>query len=159
MTAQPTKAMVLAAGLGLRMRPITDQIPKPLIEVAGRTLLDRALDRLEAAGVESAVVNAHYLADAIVRHMRGRKAPAITISREELVSQPLPFGRGETVVTEQAQVQVEEQTSKVLLLPASASLSDVVKALNAVGATPSDLLAILQAMKAAGALKADLEVI
>jgi flagellar P-ring protein precursor FlgI len=84
---------------------------------------------------------------------------SITISREELVSQPLPFGRGETVVTEQAQVQVEEQSSKVLLLPASASLSDVVKALNAVGATPSDLLAILQAMKAAGALKADLEVI
>ncbi len=84
---------------------------------------------------------------------------SITISREEFVSQPLPFGRGETVVTEQAQVQVEEQSSKVLLLPASASLSDVVKALNAVGATPSDLLAILQAMKAAGALKADLEVI
>ena len=67
--------------------------------------------------------------------------------------------KGETVVTEEAQIQVQEQTSKVLLIPASASLSDVVKALNAVGATPSDLLAILQAMKAAGALKADLEVI
>jgi N-acetyl-alpha-D-muramate 1-phosphate uridylyltransferase len=83
MTDVPRKAMVLAAGLGLRMRPITDQLPKPLIEVAGRTLLDRALDRLEAAGVEQAVVNAHYLADAIVRHLRSRDAPAITISREE----------------------------------------------------------------------------
>ncbi len=84
---------------------------------------------------------------------------SISISREQQVSQPLPFSQGETVVTEQAQVQVQEQTSKVMLVPASASLSDVVKALNAVGATPSDLLAILQAMKAAGALKADLEVI
>jgi len=84
---------------------------------------------------------------------------SITISREQQVSQPGAFSPGQTVVTEQAQVQVQEQTSKVLLIPASASLSDVVKALNAVGATPSDLLAILQALKAAGALKADLEVI
>jgi flagellar P-ring protein precursor FlgI len=84
---------------------------------------------------------------------------SITISREQQVSQPRPFSQGETVVTEEAQVQVQEQTSKVLLIPASASLNDVVKALNAVGATPSDLLAILQAMKAAGALKAELEVI
>ena len=84
---------------------------------------------------------------------------SISITREQQVSQPLPFSQGQTVVTEQAQVQVQEQTSKVLLIPATASLSDVVKALNAVGATPSDLLAILQAMKAAGALKADLEVI
>ena len=84
---------------------------------------------------------------------------SISITREQQVSQPLPFSQGQTVVTEQAQVQVQEQTSKVLLIPTTASLSDVVKALNAVGATPSDLLAILQAMKAAGALKADLEVI
>ena len=84
---------------------------------------------------------------------------SISIQREQQVSQPLPFGQGRTVVTEEAQIQVQEQTSKVMLIPASASLSDVVKALNAVGATPSDLLAILQAMKAAGALKAELEVI
>jgi flagellar P-ring protein FlgI len=84
---------------------------------------------------------------------------SISITREQQVSQPLPFSQGQTVVTEQAQVEVQEQTSKVLLIPTTASLSDVVKALNAVGATPSDLLAILQAMKAAGALKADLEVI
>jgi len=83
MSGVPKQAMVLAAGLGLRMRPITDKLPKPLIEVAGRTLLDRALDRLQDAGVERAVVNAHYLAEAIVRHLRPRRAPALTISREE----------------------------------------------------------------------------
>jgi len=54
----PRRAMVLAAGLGIRMRPITDERPKPLIEVAGRTMLDRALDRLHAFGIERAVVNA-----------------------------------------------------------------------------------------------------
>jgi flagellar P-ring protein FlgI len=85
---------------------------------------------------------------------------SITISQQPIVSQPEPFSRqGNTVVVPQAQVEVSEQPSKVLLLPASVSLSDVVKALNAVGATPTDLLAILQAMKAAGALKAELEVI
>jgi MurNAc alpha-1-phosphate uridylyltransferase len=75
--------MVLAAGLGLRMRPITDKLPKPLIEVAGRTLLDRALDRLEDTGVESAVVNVHYLGPAIERHLKQRAKPSIAISREE----------------------------------------------------------------------------
>jgi flagellar P-ring protein precursor FlgI len=84
---------------------------------------------------------------------------SITIRREPVVSQPGAFSEGRTVITEQAQVEVKEEPSKVLLLPASASLSDVVKALNAVGATPTDLLAILQAMKAAGALKAELEII
>lgn len=72
----PRHAMVLAAGLGLRMRPLSAQRPKPLIEVAGRSLLDRVLDRLEAAGVTDIVVNAHYLADRIVDHVGSRNRSA-----------------------------------------------------------------------------------
>jgi MurNAc alpha-1-phosphate uridylyltransferase len=75
--------MVLAAGLGLRLRPITASIPKPLVEVGGRTLLDRALDHLEAAGVARAVVNAHYLAEKIEAHLKPRSRPAVTVSRED----------------------------------------------------------------------------
>jgi flagellar P-ring protein precursor FlgI len=84
---------------------------------------------------------------------------SISISREPEVSQPNAFSRGETVITDKAQVEIRQDKSKVLLISASASLNDVVKALNAVGATPIDLLAILQAMKAAGALKAEMEII
>jgi flagellar P-ring protein precursor FlgI len=83
----------------------------------------------------------------------------VTITSEPKVSQPAPLSRGETVVTQQAQIEIKEEKSGLVLLPGSASLNDVVKALNAVGATPQDLLAILQAMKAAGALRAELEVI
>jgi MurNAc alpha-1-phosphate uridylyltransferase len=64
------------------MRPITDTLPKPLIKIAGRTMLDRMLDKLAAAGVERAVVNVHYLADQIERHLAGRKQPKIAISDE-----------------------------------------------------------------------------
>lgn len=78
----PKTAMVLAAGLGTRMRPITDRIPKPLVEIAGRTLLDRGLDRLQEAGVETAVVNVHHLGDQIVRHAQSRAVPRILISDE-----------------------------------------------------------------------------
>lgn len=78
----PTHAMVLAAGLGVRMRPITDTLPKPLVQVAGETMLDRALDKLAAAGVERAVVNTHYLADQIADHVKGRETPKITLSHE-----------------------------------------------------------------------------
>ncbi|MCC7549041.1 MAG: flagellar basal body P-ring protein FlgI [Burkholderiales bacterium] len=84
---------------------------------------------------------------------------SISISREPQVSQPGAFSGGETVVTDQTSVEIRQDKAQVLHLPATVSLNEVVKALNAVGATPLDLLAILQAMKAAGALKADLEVI
>ena len=67
--------MVLAAGLGKRMRPITDTLPKPLVKVAGKTLLDWGLDSLAEAGVEKAVVNVHYLPDQIVAHVAAREAP------------------------------------------------------------------------------------
>lgn len=70
--AVPATAMVMAAGLGKRMRPLTATRPKPLVEVAGKPLLDHALDRLRAAGVRKAVVNVHYLADALEAHLRNR---------------------------------------------------------------------------------------
>lgn len=65
----PRTAMVMAAGLGKRMRPLTATRPKPLIEVGGKALLDHVFDRLHAAGVERAVVNVHYLADALEAHL------------------------------------------------------------------------------------------
>lgn len=91
----PKVAMVLAAGLGLRMRPLTLHRPKPLIPVGGRTLLDHALDRLQAAGVEKAVVNAHYKGDMIAAHLAERAGahagPALVLSMEDV---PLETGGG-----------------------------------------------------------------
>ena len=78
----PRTAMVLAAGLGTRMLPLTDTKPKPLVEVAGKPLLDHVLDRLLDAGVECAVVNVHYLAEQIVAHVATRRRPRVTISDE-----------------------------------------------------------------------------
>ena len=79
---RPTRAMVLAAGIGKRMRPVTATTPKPLVEVAGRALIDYGLDRLQAAGVEEAVVNVHYLADLMEFHLTKCRAPKITVSDE-----------------------------------------------------------------------------
>jgi len=82
MTTAPKRAMVLAAGLGTRMRPFNGQLPKPLVRVGGKTLIDYVLDRLAAQGVERAVVNVHHLADQIERHLAQRRQPKIVISDE-----------------------------------------------------------------------------
>jgi len=78
----PKRAIVLAAGLGTRMRAYNGSIPKPLIPVGGKALIDHALDRLADAGVERAVVNVHHLADALEQHLASRKRPHIVISDE-----------------------------------------------------------------------------
>ncbi len=82
MSKRPHTAMVLAAGLGTRMRPLTDTVPKPLVVLAGRTLLDHALDRLADAGIRRAVVNVHYRADQIETHLKARTRPEIVVSDE-----------------------------------------------------------------------------
>src|SRR3954467_14700135 len=82
MPVKPARAMVLAAGLGLRMRPLTETMPKPLVPVAGRPLLDHVLDRLADAGVSEAVVNVHYLPDQIIEHTARRTHPRVVISDE-----------------------------------------------------------------------------
>ena len=82
-TPAPTTAMVLAAGLGTRMRPLTDDRPKALVELAGRSLIDHVLDRLAGAGVDRAVVNVHWFADRLEGHLAARgRGPAIAISDE-----------------------------------------------------------------------------
>ena len=78
----PKTAMVFAAGLGKRMRPITDTTPKPLVQVAGRALIDHCLDRLAVNGVERAIVNVHWRADQIEAHLARRRSPEILISDE-----------------------------------------------------------------------------
>lgn len=84
---------------------------------------------------------------------------SIVINTEPVVSQPNPLSGGQTVVSQTSQIDIKKEPGQVMLLKAGASLAEVVKALNAIGATPQDLLAILQAMKAAGSLRAELEII
>jgi MurNAc alpha-1-phosphate uridylyltransferase len=74
--------MVLAAGRAERMRPISDTLPKALVKVAGRSLIDRALDALAETGVEECVVNTHHLADQLAAHLAARRAPRIVLSPE-----------------------------------------------------------------------------
>lgn len=103
MTIMPDAVMVFAAGLGTRMRPITETIPKPLVKVAGKALIDHALDLFADAGVERAIVNVHYLADQIEAHLATREKPRIQISDERArlldqgggIRKVLPAFRGE----------------------------------------------------------------
>jgi len=90
----PKTAMVLAAGLGTRMRPLTDNQPKALVEVGGKALIDHMLDRLGDAGVERAVVNVHAFADKLVDHLQGYRGLEIAISDERSHPRPLETGGG-----------------------------------------------------------------
>ena len=84
---------------------------------------------------------------------------SVTIGADTSVSQPAPGSRGATVVTQNPSVEIKKDPGKVLMVKGGASLAEVVKALNSIGATPQDLLAIMQALKASGSLRADLEII
>ena len=108
MAATIQSALVLAAGLGKRMRPLTATRPKPLVRVAGRALIDHAFDRLEAAGVPHVVVNAHYLADALESHVRAqRRSFGIAVSDERAMlletggglAHALPLLAGDPILT------------------------------------------------------------
>ncbi|HEY1474799.1 MAG TPA: nucleotidyltransferase family protein [Pseudolabrys sp.] len=94
MAATPKTAMVLSAGLGTRMRPLTEKMPKPLVEIGGKALIDHVLDRLTETNVERAVVNVHHFAEQIERHLATRKKPRIVISDER----GLLLGTGGAVV-------------------------------------------------------------
>ncbi len=91
---RPEAAMVLGGGLGKRMLPLTKDIPKPMVRLKGRTLIDHVLDRIAAAGVHRAVVNVHYCADKLEAHVQQRKQPEILISDER--QQLLDTGGGVT---------------------------------------------------------------
>ena len=82
MSGAPKTAMVMAAGLGTRMRPLTDTLPKALVPVAGKPLVDHVLDRLHEAGVERAVVNVHHRAEQMEAHLANRRTPQVLISDE-----------------------------------------------------------------------------
>ncbi len=79
----PNKAFILAAGLGTRLRPYTNDTPKPLVEIGGRTLLDRTLDHLYHAGINKAVLNLHYLPDKIPDHLKSREGFTFHYARED----------------------------------------------------------------------------
>jgi MurNAc alpha-1-phosphate uridylyltransferase len=107
MTATIESAMVMGAGLGKRMRPLTATRPKPLVRVAGKALIDHSLDRIEAAGVPHVVVNVHYLADALEAHLAAQKRNftiAISDERDQLLEtgggmiKALPLLRGDPIL-------------------------------------------------------------
>lgn len=124
------------------------------------------LEVVPAQGIAKVIINAR-TGSVVMNQMVTLEPSAVShgnlsviINTQPIVSQPGPFSqRGETVVVPQSQIEVRSEEGELMLLPGSASLADVVKALNAIGATPQDLLAILQALKAAGSLRAELEII
>ena len=83
MTKKPEYAFILAAGKGTRLRPYTDTIPKPLVKVGGKSLIDHALDKMQIAGVKNVTVNLHHLAALLENHLKDRTQPCITFSRED----------------------------------------------------------------------------
>jgi MurNAc alpha-1-phosphate uridylyltransferase len=107
MAIKPTRGMVLAAGLGTRMRPLTDDRPKSLIVVSGRTLLDHAIDRFKEAGVTTVIVNVHYKGQMVIDHLKKRRDVEIIIQDERdklldtggALKKALPLFRGEPVFT------------------------------------------------------------
>jgi MurNAc alpha-1-phosphate uridylyltransferase len=82
MTLKPDHAFILAAGMGTRLRPYTDNCPKPMVEIGGRPIIDQVLDRLQEAGVTDVTVNLHYMAGMMETHLRQRSAPRLTFSHE-----------------------------------------------------------------------------
>ena len=82
MTWLPKSAMVLAAGMGMRMRPLTDKMPKPMVRLDGKPLIDHVLDRIDETGIPQGIVNVHYHADLLEKHVKARKQPKIAISDE-----------------------------------------------------------------------------
>jgi len=143
------KVRLPAAGERVSFIADIENLPVALVKPAAKVVLN--------ARSGSVVINeAVTLGDCAVAH----GSLSVTINSTPMVSQPSPLSQGgQTVVTEKTEIAITQQGGSLIQLGASVKLSDVVKALNSLGATPQDLLAILQAMKAAGALKAELEVI
>ncbi len=124
----PNTAMIFAAGLGTRMRPITDTIPKPLVKVRGKTLLDYALDTVRDAGVKKVVVNTHYLPEQIEAHVKARRDLEIHISYE-----PVLLETGGGLVQALPQLGTEPffvLNSDVILVDGAASLKKLTAAWN-----------------------------
>lgn len=88
----PKKAMILAAGLGKRMRSYNSQVPKPLVEVCGKPLIDWSLELVESSGIQDVVINTSYMAEMLEEHLRKRNSPRIQVSRED--GEPLETGGG-----------------------------------------------------------------
>jgi flagellar P-ring protein precursor FlgI len=125
-----------------------ENLPVELVSAAARVIIN--------ARTGSIVVNeAVTLSACAVAHGN----LSVVINSTPMVSQPNAFGQGRTVESEKSDITINQEPGSLIQLPAGTKLSDVVKALNSLGATPQDLLAILQAMKSAGALNAELEVI